>query len=88
MDKLKANNNYLLAFEGNPGSETYSLIPVARSANDQPWQHDGNKSVIGNLDLAGVTYQLGTAPVDFCIKCNLSAIDELFVTKTPPTKSE
>ena len=62
--KTSETSNYLLAFEGGPGSETFSLIPVSRSANDQPWQHDGTKSVIGNLDLAGVTSQLGSAPVE------------------------
>ena len=55
---------YLLAFEGSPGSETFSLVPVTRSDSNSPWGYDDTGTLVGSLDLAGVTSELGTAPVE------------------------
>ena len=56
--------HYLLAFEGSPGSETFSLIPVSRADKDSPWAYDNTGTLVGSLDFAGVTSELGTAPVE------------------------
>ena len=53
----------LLAFEGSPGSEIFSLITVTRSDRNEQWQYTDGE-VIGNLDLTGIVDQLGAAPVE------------------------
>jgi hypothetical protein len=62
--KTSANINYLLAFEGDPGSEIFSLIPVNRADSNSPWGYDSTESLVGSLDFSGVTTELGTAPVE------------------------
>ena len=62
--KTSADENYLLAFEGAPGSEVFFLIPVTFDADNDSWEHDDTRAVSGNLDLAGVTTALGTAPIE------------------------
>ena len=62
--KTSGNDNYLLAFEGDPGSEIFSLIPVTRADSSSPWGYDANGSLIKDLNLTEVTKKLGTAPVE------------------------
>ena len=62
--KTSADETYLLAFEGAPGSEVFFLIPVTFDADNDSWEHDDTRAVSGNLDLAGVTTALGTAPIE------------------------
>jgi hypothetical protein len=61
--KTSGDVHYLLAFEGSPGSEIFSLIPVTRNDSNSPWGHNSG-TVIDNLNLAEVNTELGTAPVE------------------------
>ena len=62
--KTSGDDNYLLAFEGDPGSEIFSLVPVTRSDSNSPWGYDANGTLVENLNLTQVTSKLGTAPVE------------------------
>ena len=62
--KTSGDDNYLLVFEGDPGSEIFSLVPVTRSDSDSPWGYDTSGTLVENLNLTEVTSELGTAPVE------------------------